>query len=266
MPEPPDRREVQPRLAAALPAAAWRAGCAELMPRLGDVKVVRQWAGPYDMSAPTATRSSASPRRPRLLPLLRLRRPRLHDGAGGGPPLRPPPARARHRTRCSRPGAPTAPLAPLDDQEMNIGSRSGRVRERRVRRCLRTEIDQASTRFRPGGTSPRGCRGDDWQPGRRVVCRGCRRAGGSRRVRRDAERHLRSRLPVRRDAFPGARTVNLPVSGSLVAQSRGGGVAPFTPRHPNLDPTTTARPSWPSAPTTRAGKVVAFAKHRRWRC
>ena len=35
------------------------AGLLEVMPRLGHVKVVRQWAGPYDLT-PTATRSSAS--------------------------------------------------------------------------------------------------------------------------------------------------------------------------------------------------------------
>ena len=59
----PSRRRRRPGAAW---ARGWRSSTAiaralvELMPRLGDVKVVRQWAGPLRPVAPTATRSSAS--------------------------------------------------------------------------------------------------------------------------------------------------------------------------------------------------------------
>jgi hypothetical protein len=45
---------------------------------LGDIKNLRQWAGPCNQP-PDGDRSTAPPPLPRLLPSLRLRRPRLHD-------------------------------------------------------------------------------------------------------------------------------------------------------------------------------------------
>ena len=52
-----------------------------LMPILGDIKILRQWAGPYDQSPDGNPILGARARPPRLLPRVWLRRPRLHDGA-----------------------------------------------------------------------------------------------------------------------------------------------------------------------------------------
>ncbi len=63
-------------------------GLTEVMPRLCNVKVLRQWAGPYDVSPDGRPILGEPPGGARLLLGVRLRGPRLHDGAGHGRAVR----------------------------------------------------------------------------------------------------------------------------------------------------------------------------------
>ncbi len=64
-------------------------GMVEVMPRLGHVKVVRQWAGPLRPVARRKSAGRAAAVAARAVTLWGLRGARFHDGPGGGAPSRP---------------------------------------------------------------------------------------------------------------------------------------------------------------------------------